>query len=129
MIIEKLMMPYILASLHPIMHLTCAVTQIIIRYMLMEDTDELTCVPKKDINNCVKLTTVGNIIMTTHFGCALLHGLKYLINIFYLKNYEENKKKDNIFNSPYLIEILSVLKIALYFISIIYVQAKVSTDY
>ena len=67
--------------------------------------------------------------MTTHIICVLLHGLKYIINIFYIKNYEQDKKKDNIFSSPYLIEILSVLKIVLYFISIIYVQSKVSTDY
>ena len=67
--------------------------------------------------------------MATHIICILLHVVKYMINIFYLKNYEENKKKDNIFNSPYLIEILSVLKIVLYFISIIYVQSKVSTNY
>ena len=32
MIIEKLMMPYILASLHPIMHATCLVTSLMMKY-------------------------------------------------------------------------------------------------
>lgn len=37
MIVEKLIMPYILATLHPLMHATCFVTTLIMKYKFYDD--------------------------------------------------------------------------------------------
>lgn len=71
-----------------------------------------------------------DLIFWAHIGCIILHCLKYSINMFFLKKFSKNDDEEqNIFNSHYITEVLVVLKIVLYLVSIIWVQKYVIEEF
>ena len=130
MITEKLMMPYILATLHPIMHATCLVTTLIMTILLDEndETNFSTCTNVKDGEEEEKLQNKTKKAhywaIAAHAICFFLHlGKKYtqIYQTLWIKSGQSKK-----FTFGYLYELMLLIKVFLYIVTIIYIQTVIS---
>lgn len=135
MIVEKLIMPYILATLHPLMHATCFVTTLVMRSKFLsnwrvEDSDL-----KEELRE--RVIRAHHLSLYIHAICFLLHILKNLIEIYpysrlQSKEYENCRGPDKrklIYKNAYFCEWLILIKVLLYIVSIIYIQTVVIDVY
>jgi hypothetical protein len=68
MITEKLLMPYILASMHPIIHATCLIVQILIKFEYLNGGIKADKIDK-DLVECL------NIMIGVHIACGFMEFL------------------------------------------------------
>jgi hypothetical protein len=116
MIIEKLQMPYILASQHSIVHYSSLITCLLVEWFYEE----------ADVNYNWNFETPRSkatiIMIITHILCIIMNGLIRFLKMHY---FETNFAT----TSLYLSQILYLFKALLYFSAIVYAQCIVFDNF
>ena len=125
MIIEKLMMPYILASLHPVMHATCLVTTLIMRMNYSKEWSDPSWWAELTISEELreKYVRAQWLCIIVHATCLVLHFSVSIIRMYSLRGL--HSPDGDIFKYTYLCELIILLKVMCYIVSIIYIQVVV----
>jgi hypothetical protein len=111
MIIEKLQMPYILASQHALIHMSCMISSLLMHYFFSLD-NKVDTSRDWDMNNPISFAYV--IILSTHAFCTICH---VLIKYFRVFSFDRENASKYLFITQFLI----LMKFLVYFVSIIYV--------
>lgn len=122
MIIEKLHMPYILASQHPLIHLTQLLTSIAQMYVIDEigvETDDQKWFQDNNIQIALNAQLYNNAI------CIILH---VLIHHLTMRMYGESKHQDW-YNYSYINQLIMMLKVVINFACINYCQFAILGHY
>ena len=106
MIAEKLIMPYILASMHPLIHVACLILLIFHRLDILI-TQQST---NPELHNCI------DFMIAVHAVCIIIESTIKAYMYKGLKDKEINPYKHASFN-----KFLMLIKLFLYFIAIMYV--------
>ena len=125
MIIEKLMMPYILASLHPIMHVTCLVTTLIMRMNYKTEWSDpswwdFDSIPEELREKSLRAQWL---CIITHATCLVLHISDTILRIYSMRGL--HGANGDIFRYTYVCEVIILLKVMCYIVSVIYIQVVV----
>ena len=110
-------MPYILASQHPVVHSSCIITSLIMQSIYKEHDGHYSYFETESAEGKAFVT-----ILTTHIVCLLLHAFaKY----FKIVEFQVENSTQYLF----LIQFVTLIKLLVYLIAIVYVQTIVLEIY